>query len=472
MTKKAFQYDMQRGLGSCVVALRDMTEAEREKFQPVVLWGCARDLAYDAQCEGSRSVYLYELIAEFSDVTPFIDVIEKRLFRCMRSSGWEFSQDCQLLAHFVSDGIRRAWHILRRCYDQLFAILSEKRGCAEYGRMPERDSFESLCVSLVSQCFEDREPRSKLYRMAARDLGFLAEGNEWFDAGDFYWFQTVCEDCLGKKMVHRLLHRADADVYTMTYARLMETYQDTWEQECGKLRRKEPETADEIYDRLRNGEALREICNSLRVQGFMVKNKEQEALKIAAYYQYEQSEEIRASLLRLLANRACAWTIDLARLIGDSKSGHLELSKWAFEALGYRTDARVRAYALELLQSGRHIGDAVSMLAANYEDQDKELFVNAVKQLPITYEEGEWHGVFHDVMDLFGEPGGKKPKELLPYMYQNTLCSFCREYVVREMGRRRMLTRKLLEEMQYDCNEEIRKYADRKLSRMGIRKEN
>ena len=35
-------------------------------------------------------------------------------------------------------------------------------------------------------------------------------------------------------------------------------------------------------------------------------------------------------------------------------------------------------------------------------------------------------------------------------MYQYTLCSFCREYVVKEMGCRRMLTRELLEEMQHD----------------------
>lgn len=111
------------------------------------------------------------------------------------------------------------------------------------------------------------------------------------------------------------------------------------------------------------------------------------------------------------------------------------------------------------------------MLAKNYETRDRELFVRAVKQVPITYKDGGWHGVFGDVLDLFEVPGRGKPNELLLYMYRNTLCSFCREYAVREMGRRRMLTRGLLEEMQYDCNDDIRKYAERKLSRMGIRQE-
>ncbi|MDE7479495.1 MAG: hypothetical protein K2M91_16425, partial [Lachnospiraceae bacterium] len=119
---------------------------------------------------------------------------------------------------------------------------------------------------------------------------------------------------------------------------------------------------------------------------------------------------------------------------------------------------------LELLQNGTHISEAVSMLAKNYENKDKEILVNAVKQIPITYADGEWHGVFHDIMDLFYMHGQGKPKELLPYLYQNTLCAFCRERIVTEMGRRRMLTQELLEEMQYDCNDEIRTYAYRRLA--------
>lgn len=127
MTKKQFQYDLQRGLGSCVLALKNMSDSEKERFQPLVLWGCSRDMAYDAQCEGCRSFYLYELIMEFADITPFLDRIEKNLIHSMYSSGWEFAQDCNLLAFFVSDRNKRAWRILTHCYDTLLQILSKKR---------------------------------------------------------------------------------------------------------------------------------------------------------------------------------------------------------------------------------------------------------------------------------------------------------------------------------------------------------
>ena len=105
------------------------------------------------------------------------------------------------------------------------------------------------------------------------------------------------------------------------------------------------------------------------------------------------------------------------------------------------------------------------MLAANYEAGDKEYFAEAVKRIPITYADGYWHSAFRDVIELFSVAGKGKPKELLPYMYRNTLCSDCRERVVIEMGRRRMLTRALLEEMQYDCNSDIRDYAEKKLKK-------
>ncbi|MDE7416409.1 MAG: hypothetical protein K2N44_08925 [Lachnospiraceae bacterium] len=462
MTKKVFKYDMQRGLGSCVVALKKMQDAEKEKFLPLVLWGCSRDMAFDAQCEGCRSVYLYELITEFPDVTPFIDVIEKRLFHSMHSNGWEFQQDCELLAYFVSDGIRRAWKILMVCYRFLMISLDE---CEpdQYGRFPERDNFQSLCITLVSLCFDDRKQRAKIYQKIVRDLCILGKENPLLTVEHFDWFQSVSEDSLGKAAMHKLLHRADAEGDMKTYARLLEECR-VMRAEWRKERREEPETADELYKLLKIGKrpgrewALRLAC------GWMRRNKEQEVSRLAAYYKDEKEWDIRYQILRMLAKKECAWALDLTQLFADSRSEHSELSEWAFTALGYRRDAKVRTYALELLQNGAHTAEAVSMLAKNYEACDRDILVYAVRQISITYWDVAWHWAFGDVMDLFRDPGRSKPNELLHYMYQNTLCSSCREYIVKEMGRRRMLTRGLLEEMRYDCNENIRKYANKKLS--------
>lgn len=450
MTKKAFKYDMQRGLGSCVLELQNTQDIE--KYRPLVLWGCSRDMAYDAQCEGCRSVYLYQLITQFPDYMPFIDILGKRLFQSMCSRGWEFLQDCEILSYFALDGEKQAWDILRKCYGELFQILLRKRKRTKDGRLPERDNFESLCLTLVTM-------RPRMYQMLVSDIGVLTESNSLYSALDFMWFQDVSESKRGKKAVHRILHHPNADEGVKAYVRSMEEGRERWERARVERKQSEPKTADEIYERLKGGEG------SLS-RWLMNRCGWQEVAKLAEYYKGEKESGLRYRLLSLLANESCAWALEPALLIADSRSDHSELAGMAFQALGYVKDEKVREYAYELLQSGVHRAKAVSMLAANYEDRDKDVLIHAAKQIPITYKDGEWHGAFIDIMKLFSGPAKRKPRELLLYMYQNTLCSFCREHVVREMGRRRMLTRELLEAMQYDCNREIRAYAERKLRRL------
>lgn len=454
MTRKAFKYDMQRGLGSCVLELKNTQD--KEKFRPLVLWGCSRAMAYDAQSEGCRSVYLYRLITQFPDSMPFIDVLEKRLFQSMRSRGWEFMQDCEILSYFALDGEKRAWNILQSCYRELLQILHGKRKHTNAG---PPDNFDSLCVTLVTM-------QPGLYRKLVKDIGMLIKGNSLYSAADFSWFQNESEYELGEKAVHRILYHPDADEGLRAYVRSMEETRERWKREEAEIKKTEPKTADEIYECLRGGGAPGSIYRGL-ARRMMNQGRSQEVAALAEYYRKEEEPDLRYQLLRMLSDKSCVWSLDIERLIADSRSDNGNLADWAFETLGHIKDTRVREYAYELLQDEKQQAQAVSMIAANYEDGDREVFVHAVKQIPVTYENGEWHGVFCDVMDLFSGPAKRKPKELLLHMYRNTLCSYCRERVVREMGRRRMLTGELLEEMQYDCNEEIRAYAERKLRKGG-----
>lgn len=454
MTRKAFKYDMQRGLGSCVLELQNTRDME--KYRSLVLWGCSRDMAYDAQCEGCRSVYLYRLIAQFPDTAPFMDVLEKRLFQCMRSRGWEFLQDCEILSRFALDGEKRAWDTLRDCYREMIRLLYRKRKCIKDGLLC---NFESLCVTLVTL-------RPGMYPSLASDIGLLIESNSLYSAADFTWFQAVSESRVGKKEMHRILYLLDAKEEIKAYVHSMEECRERWDRAKAGQKKSEPKNADEIYGRLKQGVGSERAASPHLARRMMNQGRQQEVAKLAEYYKDEEEPALRYRLLRMLANKVCAGVLDVERLIEDSRSDYDELAARAFEALGHIRDAGVREYAYELLRSEKQLAQAVSMLAANYEEEDREIFVHAVKQIPVTYKDGAWHGVFSDVMDLFSGPAKHKPKELLPYMYRNTLCSFCRAYVVREMGRRRMLTRDMLEEMRYDCNEEIRGYAERKLRRI------
>ena len=463
MTKREFRHDVERGLGSCVLALRD-NEAARERFRPLVLWACGRDTAYDAQCEDSRGRYLYHLICFYPDETPFLDVIETRLFATMCRRGWEFTQDCDLLACFTFDGDRRAWEMLTRCYGELYAILQKTRRRDNDSFRHKRHNFEALCVTLVSLCFEDPARERMIYRRIVRDLGALLRENPLFSFEDFDWIQTVSEKELGKGAVQKILcglRSTDADIDA--YAHAMEQSRSEAAQERAvreRTARIELQTTEEIIRTLRGGTPP---LSAYWAKRLWRQGKPEEVAKLADAYHAETDSRMRCALLRMLQYEEFAALLQLDALFADSRSGDEKLAYYAFNALEHQTCTRVRAYAYALLQGDAHTAQAVKLLAANYTDADRAALIEAVRRVPIRYGDHGWHSAFHNVMELFHTHKAHGLNELLPYFYHNTLCSFCRGFVVKEMGRRHMLTPELLAEMQYDCCDEIRAYAAKRL---------
>lgn len=467
---KAFQYDMQRGLGSCIRELKGITNAkELQKFQPLVLWACDRDIAFDAQCEGSRGAYLYELIKLFPDGTPFLDTVERRLFRSIRSNGWEFAQSCDILIHFAFDGNKQAYSVLEKCYQDLFGILLRKRKRTKYGLLPEGDNFTYLCVSLVRACNRDKMETVEYFKTIVTDLGTLIQKNALYSAFSFYWFQLAGEEKLGKKPIYRLLHQANASEAIKAYMFSLEEWIADSSKIAAEHKKNMPASAEGLYSCLKNGSEIGRRLPMNLMQKLMAQNP-QEVEKLAKYYKDEQDTKIRKMLLGQLKNESCAWALDVLQLIADTKSDDGNLASYAFDALSHKRDVRVRNYARELLQNGTHFYEAVSMLAENYEEEDYDFFVNTVKQIPVTFGGStEWHWIFMDVMHMIRHsPVKRTPKELLYYMYRNTFCSSCRAEIVKELGRRHMLTQELLEELQYDCNKDIRNYAYKKLERRSV----
>lgn len=198
------------------------------------------------------------------------------------------------------------------------------------------------------------------------------------------------------------------------------------------------------------------------------KAKESQPVETYIAYREEYKEEknpvLRARLLQIFTNLSCAFLLDPEMVIHDTKSEHETLSNQAFEALHYIHHEKVREYAYTMLHDKKHREDVICMIANNYQKEDKEIFVDMVKIVPIVYHGDEyWHGVFF-VLDMFKNRAIKNPpKELLLYMYENTQCSCCRESILIEMGRRRMITKSILMEYLWDSNEDIREYANRKM---------
>lgn len=462
MTKKEFKKAMQCGLGRCITTL-DQSE-NIEKYYDIVLWGCTHNFSYDAQCEGIRSWYTYEMIKRFEDKLSFLKKIiyhyEKSILKS--GTGWELAYISNILVYFAIDGSQLAVDALWRGYQKLYQILYERKRTSN-SVFFIKECFQELCIALIGL---EKEKAGEVYLKIIEDMGNLylysPVFQNWNNA--FSSFDDHCECLYGKRNINKIgKEKAKESQPVETYIAYKEEYKE--EMECNRTnhRQQYPQNATEVYEYLKNG-LIKERDKSNRIiyllsgRIFIRKNKIDELHKLAKMYKEEKNPILRARLLQVFTNSVCAFLLDPEVVIHDTKSEHETLSNQAFEALHYIHHEKVREYAYTMLHDKNHREDVICMIANNYQKEDKKIFVDMVKSVPIVYHGDEdWHDVFFSVLDMFKNRAIKNPpKELLLYMYENTQCSCCRENILIEMGRRRMITKNIRMECLWDSNEDIR----------------
>lgn len=477
MTKKEFKRAMVCGLGRCIQTLD--TEGDIEKYRDIILWGCTHEIFYDAQCEGTKSNYLFQMVKRYPDAAPFIEAVIDCAQQQMTKNNWLFFQCCEFLEFFGTDGNKRVHQALYAIYEELYQILMHKEKRIQYGLLPEKDNFEQLCTAIVNMN-STKEDCIHTYCKIVEDIGTLMRDSSLVDSWSFAWFQSCCEENLGEKCLHNILaKRAKKSETVRCYVEAMQQRQkevENWDAN----RRKMPETAKEIYDKLAHGGRVGYDIPIFIVRRLTDSGPEQELKALAEYHKREKDVEIRAQLTRLLAWEKSANLLDVNILLTDCNSENKLLQEYAFQALSYIRHEKVRKYAFELLgnvedpanilkkvRQLEYFESVFAMLIYNYEKEDATWFVEAVKAVPVLRRETiNWHSIYIDLRHMFENKNvDSPPKEILYHMYKHSQCACCREFIVKELSRRKMLTEELLQECLYDSNSNIREFAESEFER-------
>lgn len=113
--------------------------------------------------------------------------------------------------------------------------------------------------------------------------------------------------------------------------------------------------------------------------------------------------------------------------------------------------------------------DPFGAFCADYKPRDEAVMLDYLQNQIIDFEcTTSWHGDQLSVLTM-DKQKFPAPKAALQFIFENTYCSECRCDALRQLGRRRMLTRELLKECLFDSNDDIRAYARRCLNRRKIR---
>lgn len=426
MTKKQFKENLLKGRGCCMQVLQE----NRESYQELILWACSHSLAFDPQCEGTRSWYLYQLICCFPDKESFLTVIIDS-FRYTKSNGnWKFLYFAELLNQFLLEGFAAAQQALWDKYKMLYAELLRKKPYPRH-HFPERDDFEMLCIVLS----ENKTAFIKI----AEDIGRLYEKKSLYGASDFLWLYGS----KGKHYLPALAKETAKSKYLEKYLITSQEYEKGLETPKKEERKNPPLTG-------------------VRLSVWLRRNKDPQILLpyIDAYLELHKPEE-RAKALSAFCR--CPYPKDPSPIIKDTKSDCENLKSAAWEALSNIRHPLVREFALKELD--KNPKKALPILIKNYQQEDAQLLENLVLAIPVNFRDTTgWHGIHLCILGMIDD-NQKAPASLLSHIYKTTYCSCCRKYVLSQMGKRRLLTNDILRECLFDSNEEIRKYAKRFLNR-------
>ena len=412
---------MLKGRGCCIQAVR----RDPERYRSEVLWACRNEIAFDAQCEGSRAWYVYQMIDCYEDKIPFLHTLISALDHSRSNYGWKVHYLGEVLVHFMLDGCTEAEEALWRKYEQLYAILRSKKRRPR-GYFAEENDFSALCVDLG----ERREAMVKI----AEDIGRLYREYSFYEGWSFDGLYAQN----GERILKTLEKKAEKSENIAAYL------QESKRVEVEELQNRENRRPSPIAEGKRLKQASRE-----------------EQLEYMELYLREQEPEERTKALRVFTR--CPYPGDISPVVADMDSEDPHLRFVARLVLENLECPQVRQMALDNLKEDPETW--FPMVVRNYREEDEAFVTSYVKNTPTDREcNTPWHGLHMDVLKML-DHGKKAPAELLMHIYETCYCPNCRHEALEQMGRRRMLTEEILEECLYDSYADVRTYAKRILKR-------
>ena len=424
MTKKQIKHAFQRGLGRGILAVQE----NPEPYKDLVLWACGKNLSFDTQCEGTRAWYDYQLISCFSDRTEFRDLIASKLRKKKPDSGWDFLHFSELLMFFAEDGDQTAEDVLWEKYeDLLFRLKNYKK--ASWIKRRTIECFETVSIALSWE--------KENYFKIAEDIGGLFLESNQYDAWDFEWLHDSRPRGFNSELKRKLEFSRELSAFFSSFDDLN--------------REQKNRSANRIENQIPEGG---------RPLSVYLKRKAPElATAYAEIYLSQKNPEARAAALEAFS--VCPYPMDPAPVLIDAESECHMLRTAAIEALSEIKNPKVREFAWGNIEDS--FDEMLPLVIKNYNPEDETFLQKYISELRVDHAcTTGWHGIHMDILDLFDKDAEiiKPPKSLLPILYESTLCSSCRENIVRLMGKYRMISDSMWKELLFDSNDDIRAFAN------------
>ena len=278
----------------------------------------------------------------------------------------------------------------------------------------------------------------------AGDFGRLYREKKYMIDGDFPWFFSSKGG---------------------QYRKTMEAAAKRDENVASFMQREQADIAAREESRKQRQTLSPETYTGIRLSRWLVQKADKETVeRYALAYREEKQPELRAEALKAFA--CCPYPDDPCVIMEDTASCCEALQNAALRALENIRHPAVRQFSHGNVTKGDRTTANFALLVTNYMPEDAPLLESLLRE---RISQKDWDGVHAAGIDIYRafykDSVIPHPKDLLPLLYEYNPCSFCRETALMCMSRHKMLTREILEECLYDSNDDIRRYAEKRLNR-------
>ena len=365
MTERDFLFKLRRGLGGAIVELQE--NPDRDKYRDIVLRCCLKNIAYDMQAEGTKGYYLYSAICALGEKDIFEDIL---IDTFMKRLEYElFLQLKDILCLYADDGSEKARNALHEKYHSLIERLSRPRIFP--WKDDEHSQFEDLMICEVDV------HKWPAFEKCIADAGYISM-NRNDDACNCYdWFLAHCRNMFGKERMARFFNTApNKSNEVKAFVEAMNELEMVREENF-RLRVEPKITLDSYIARA--GDFEQDDYASARMtmyaKGFLKQASQSDFFELLSVITNEQSDAIRANLLRVFS--FTDFPADINLLIEYARSGFERLSDAAVYALWRFNDRRVHDLAVWFIARG-NLTQGLHLLINNWREQDDAITRNSM----------------------------------------------------------------------------------------------
>ena len=415
--KQQFRSAIKRGTDEAHILLKENPTVD---FSSEIIRAALFNFAYDQQSEGGRDFYIAELIELSSQKDEILPVIYKALSNEI-TDDWSIEQLFDIAAIFAKKGDERAKKVIRENY---YIHAMNDSDWAGRDAVIEAEGIEGLLFVA--------ETTGKM--LAKYD-------DKWEDSFlvDDFQKENPSIDVYGK-----LRKAAENNFHIEKYVKMLEKHKFTVYK---PIKRKFGyEYVKDRFDNTKLGIIGPRICENL---------SRKDLKKLADEFLKEKNKSRQVKYLGIF--RYVKFPYDYEPLLNMAKAKTNKknrLVRNAVSTLQFFKAEDIRQFAIEKLSVTKESATYTDLLIGNYQKGDWKLLKSIAEKCK---NDDIIHSLGISYIDIYKANPTKECKEPLEVIYDKMNCGLHRKHLVKILIENYVLSDKIRNEIQFDCNEETRR---------------